>query len=114
VTWRAAHLLHVSPETLWACFITATPLSSDVAGTAAFSPLVLLQRHANRHGISEGRNVTIVEEEGARPAMWDLVTVLPVPRARERAGRGDDEEVSSREQDACGGAIACPASHRLW
>jgi hypothetical protein len=66
-----------------------------MAGTAAFSPLVLSQRHANRRGIFEGRHITLVKEEGARPAMWDPVTVLPVPQAREKAGRGNDEEVSS-------------------
>jgi hypothetical protein len=82
------------------CFVTATPLSSNVAGTAAFSPLVRLQRPFNRHGVFNGRHVTIVEEEGARPATRDLVTVLQVPQAREGVGRGDDEEVSYRGQDA--------------
>jgi hypothetical protein len=78
VTWRTAHLLHVSPDTFWACFVAAAPLSSDVAGTTAFSPLVLSQRHVSRHGISEGRHVTIVEEEGERPATRDSATVLTV------------------------------------
>ena len=68
MTWRAVHLLNVSPDTLWVCSVAAAPLSSDVADTAAFSPLVLSQRHVSRRGISEGRHVRIVEEEGERPA----------------------------------------------
>jgi hypothetical protein len=66
VTWRTAHLLHVSPDSLWACFVAATPLSSGVASTTVFSPLVQSQRHVSRHRISEGRHVTNVEVE--RPA----------------------------------------------
>jgi hypothetical protein len=72
---------------LWACFVAAAPLSSDVAGTAAFLPLVLSQRHVSRHGISEGRHVTIVEE-GKRPAARDPAKVLPVPQAREALVEG--------------------------
>jgi hypothetical protein len=52
----------------WACFVAATPLSSDVAGTAAFSPFVQSQRYVSRHGIFEGRDVTTVKKEGERPA----------------------------------------------
>jgi hypothetical protein len=88
VTWRTAHLLHVSPDTFWACFVAAAPLSSDVADTAAFSPLVQSQRHVSRHGISEGRHVTIVEEEGASPPTRDAATVLLVPQAREALVEG--------------------------
>jgi hypothetical protein len=89
VTWRAAHLLHVSPNTFWACFVAAAPPSSDVAGTAAFSPLVLSQLRVSRHEISEGRHVTIInEEEGERPATRDPTTVLPVPQARETLVEG--------------------------
>ncbi|ERF69035.1 hypothetical protein EPUS_08385 [Endocarpon pusillum Z07020] len=58
-------------------------LSSDVAGTAAFSLLVQSQRHVSRHRISEGRHVTIIEEEGARPLTRDAAMLLPVPQARE-------------------------------
>jgi hypothetical protein len=47
VMWRTAHLLHILPDTFWAYFVAATPLSSDVADTAAFSPLVLSQRHVS-------------------------------------------------------------------
>jgi hypothetical protein len=67
VTWRAAHLLHVSPVPFWARLTAAAPLSSDVADPAAFLSLVQSQRHVSRRGISEGRHVTIVEEEGERP-----------------------------------------------
>jgi hypothetical protein len=63
--------------------VAAAPPSSDVASTAAFSPLVLPQRHVSRYGISEGRRVMIVEEEGERPATRDPTTVLPVPQARD-------------------------------
>jgi hypothetical protein len=42
VTWRTAHLLHVSPQMFWACFVAAAPRSSDLAGTMAFSLFVLL------------------------------------------------------------------------
>jgi hypothetical protein len=64
MTWHAVYLLHISPDTFWAFLIAAAPLSSDVATTAAFPLLVLSQHHVSRHGISEGRHVTIVEEEG--------------------------------------------------
>jgi hypothetical protein len=80
--WRAAHLLYILPDTFWACFIAAAPLSSNMAGTAAFSPLVLSQRHVNRHGISGSRHVTIVKEEGERPVTQNPIMALPVPQAR--------------------------------
>jgi hypothetical protein len=63
--------------------VAAAPPSSDVASTAAFSPLVLPQHHVSRHGISEGRQLTSFEEEGERPATRDPTTVLPVPQARD-------------------------------
>jgi hypothetical protein len=88
VRWRTAHLLHVSPDTFWAYFVAAAPLSSDLAGTAAYSSLVLSQRHVSQHGISEGRHATIVEEEGERPATRDPATVLPVPQPREALVEG--------------------------
>jgi hypothetical protein len=88
VTWRTAHLLHVSLDTFWACFVAAAPLSRDVADTAAFSPLVQSQRHISGHGISEGRQVTIVKEEGERPAARDPAKVLPVVQAREALVEG--------------------------
>ncbi|KAF7502721.1 hypothetical protein GJ744_005229 [Endocarpon pusillum] len=69
------------------CFVAAAPLSSDVAGTAAFSPLVPSQRRVSRHGISEGRHVTIIDEE-ERPATRDPTTVMPVPQAREMLVEG--------------------------
>jgi hypothetical protein len=106
VAWRTARLLHVSPDTFWACFVAAAPLSSDVAGTAAFSSSVLSQRHVSRHGIPEGRYVTIVEEERGRPATRDPARMLPVPQAREALVEGVDEEVRYRGQDASGGGIA--------
>jgi hypothetical protein len=88
MTWRIAHFLYVSPDTFWACFVAAAPLSSDVAGTATFSPLVQSQRHVSRHGTSEGRHVTIVEEEGARPPTRNAATMIPVPQAREALVEG--------------------------
>jgi hypothetical protein len=45
--------------------------------------LALSQRGVSRHGISEGRDVTIVEEEGERLGTRDHTTVLPVPQARD-------------------------------
>lgn len=81
MTWRTAYLLHVSPDMFWACFVAAAPLSSNVAGTAAFSPLVLSQRHVSRHGMSEGRHVTIVERRGGSPAARVPTILLPVPQA---------------------------------
>jgi hypothetical protein len=42
----------------------------------------------SRHGISEGRHVTIVEEEGARPLTRDAAMVLLVPQAREALVEG--------------------------
>jgi hypothetical protein len=61
--------------------VAAAPPSSDVASTATFSPSILPQRYVNRHGISKGRHVTIVEE-GERPATRDPTIVLPVPQVR--------------------------------
>ncbi|KAF7508883.1 hypothetical protein GJ744_008592 [Endocarpon pusillum] len=82
VTWRTAHLLHVSPDTFWACFVAAAPLSSDVTDTVAFPPLVLSQRHVSRRGIFGDRHVTTVEER-ERPATRDPAMVLMVPQTRE-------------------------------
>jgi hypothetical protein len=73
VTWHATHLLHVSSETFWTFFVAAAPPSSDVARV----------RHLYRHGISEDRHVTIVEEKGERPATRDPTTVWLVPYARD-------------------------------
>jgi hypothetical protein len=102
VTWRIAHLLHVSPDTFWACFVAAAPLSSDVVGTAAFSPLVLSQRRVSRHGISEGRHVTIFEKEGARPPRRDAATLLPVPQAREMLVEGSMKRCDSKGRMSVG------------
>lgn len=86
MTWRDTHLLHVSPDMFQTCFVAAAPLSSDVASIAPFSPLVLSQRRVSRHGISEGRHVTIAEEE--RQATRDPTTVMPVPQVREMLVEG--------------------------
>jgi hypothetical protein len=105
VTWRAAHLLYVSPDTFWACFVAAAPLSSDVADTAVFSPLVLSQRYISRRGISEGRHVTIVEE-GERPANAGSRYGVASAIGKGGVGRGADEAVRCQGQDADGGATA--------
>ena len=105
MTWRTAHLLHVSPDTFWACFVAAAPLSSDVAGTAALSPLVQSQRRVSRHGISEGRHVTIVEE-GERPSDAGSRYGDAGASGKGGVGRGVDEEVRFQGQDADGGAMA--------
>jgi hypothetical protein len=39
--------MYVLPDTLWACFVATAPLLSDVAGNAAFSLLILSQRHVS-------------------------------------------------------------------
>jgi hypothetical protein len=46
-TWRTAHLLHDSPETLWAYFVTAAPRSMS-ANTG--SPKVDASRSSRRRG----------------------------------------------------------------
>ena len=87
--WRTTHLLHLSPEIFWACLIAAVPRSSDVAGTAAFSLLVLSQHHMGSSRVDTGS-----------------ATEMPVTQARERVGRGVDGEVRYRGQDTSGAAIA--------
>jgi hypothetical protein len=86
----AAHLLHISSNTFWVCFIAAAPLSSDIVNTAVFPSLIQSQRHVSRHGIFEGRHVTIIEEgeRGKRPMTRDPATVLPVPQAGEALVEG--------------------------
>ncbi|KAF7502844.1 hypothetical protein GJ744_004999 [Endocarpon pusillum] len=105
-TWRAAHLLHVPPDTFWACFIAAAPLSSDVAGTTAFSLLVLSQRHVSRQGISDGRHVTIVKEERKRPVEAGSRYGVAGASDKGDVSREVDEEVRFQGQDATRGATA--------
>ncbi|KAL9117138.1 MAG: hypothetical protein Q9187_006331 [Circinaria calcarea] len=80
------------------CFVAAAALSSDVAGTAAFSPLVLSQRRVSRHGIAE--------EE--RPATRDPTTVMPVPQAREMLVEG-----SMKRRDSKGRMLMGAPPHEL-
>jgi hypothetical protein len=77
-----------------------------VAGTAAFSPLVQSQRYVSRHGISEGRHVTIVEEEGERSADAGSRYGDAGASGKGGVGRGVDEEVRFQGQGADGGPIA--------
>jgi hypothetical protein len=82
------------------------PLSSDVVDTAAFSPLVLSQRHVSRRAISEDRHVRIVKEEGGRPADTGSRYGVAGASGKGGVGRWVDKEVIYRGQDADGGATA--------
>ncbi|KAF7510189.1 hypothetical protein GJ744_007088 [Endocarpon pusillum] len=92
-----------STDTFWACFFAAAPLSSDVADTAAFSPLVLSQRHAGRCGISEGRHVTIVEEEGEEAGDAGFHPGVAGASGKGCVGQVVDDAVRRRGGDADGG-----------
>jgi hypothetical protein len=81
-------------------------LLSDVAGTAAFSPLVLSQRHVSRRGISKDRHVRIVKEDGVRPADPGFRYGVAGASGKGGVSRGVDEEVRYRGPDADGGATA--------
>ena len=78
--------MYVSADMFWVCFITTASLLSDVTDIAAFSSLVPSQHHVSRHKISEGRSVTIFEEDGERLA--DIDSYYSVAGASGKGGVG--------------------------
>jgi hypothetical protein len=85
--------------------VAAAPLESDVAGSAAFSPLVLSQRRVSRHGDLRGstrhdrRGGGEAGEAGSHHGDAGA-------SGTEGVGRGVDEELRFQGQDADGGPIA--------
>lgn len=108
MTWYAAHLLHVSPETFWARFL---PLRRH----RVTWPALRHSRHwycrsvvsADLGSSRGGRRVTIIEAELKGPAMRDPTVSLPVPPARDPlVEAGASERWGKKGTGPIGAAIA--------
>jgi hypothetical protein len=83
--------------------VAAAPLESDVAGSAAFSPLVLSQRRVSQHG--DLRGSTRHDRRGGGGEAGSRHGDAGAS-CTEGVGQGVDEELRFQGQDADGGPTA--------